>query len=86
MIKSFLKSPAGLMLSLFFFASNLIDRTKDIGRVLTISTSSMPGYSSGYYTGYKFGSVTGIVMHSILVAFLLFKLYNHLNNKKVAGF
>ena len=85
MIKTFLKSPTGCLLCLLFFASTLIERTKGASHVLALSTTDLSGYQSGYSWGYKVGFMTAIVVHCILIAKFLFKLYNHWNSNKVAG-
>lgn len=85
MIKTFLKSPMGCLLCLFFFTSTLIDKTRGVGRVLAISTNGLAGYQSGYSWGYKTGFMTAIVIQCILIAKFLFRLYNHWNNNRVAG-
>lgn len=53
--------------------------------MLAISTNGLVGYQSGYSWGYKAGFMTAIVIHCILIAKLLFRLYNYWNNNRVAG-
>ena len=71
------------MLALAYFSICLFNRTKNSGHILATSINHLAGYQTGYFWGYKFGCITGILVYSVAIAGMLFKLYNHWNNRSI---